>query len=240
MIIKNICRIKSCLSCKTSALSYITPNLKLTMRFTEMLLFAACALFPTLLVTGSPTDLERLQPTVLQDAEQGNAIRDLLVSRQYYCPTNKYICETKYCCTKGWGCCSSLSFFISLTWLSAYLYIPDGGCCSPGWVPLSFQSSISLFSILNRTYCVITPDKEIGCCPNGKLCYGNPKWGQQFPMAEATANREFVYTLSILQRTEILEDVIITPGSFFFWCSPCIYAWWIFCLFVCNNFKLTN
>jgi hypothetical protein len=171
---------KSCLSWKASALSQVTPTL--TMRgFTEMLLFAACTLFSTSLVAGAPENLYHLQPSVKHDAQQGSAIRDLLVSREYVCGSNQYICETKYCCDGGWGCCSSLLFFNSLTWLSAYLYIPDGSCCQPGWVPLDFQSSISLLTIYNRTYCVKTPDGEIGCCPNKKLCYGNPKWGQQFP-----------------------------------------------------------
>lgn len=74
-----------------------------TMQFTQMLLLAACTVFP--LVAGNS-----FEPTGSYAAEKRDtAIRDLLVQRNY-CRGGFFCVDDNHCCPNGWGCCAGLLF----------------------------------------------------------------------------------------------------------------------------------
>jgi hypothetical protein len=82
------------------------------MRFTEMFLLAACALFPTLLVAGNNVGLEETVKFEIQ-GKRDIAIRNLLVPRGVNCNgyDGFYCVAAPNCCIDGWGCCAGMLFF---------------------------------------------------------------------------------------------------------------------------------
>lgn len=85
--------------------STVTPTSTMQ-RLTEVLLLAACMLFPALFVNG----LQGIQPTVkYQPVRRQAVIRGLLVLRQSLCPNGFNECEAIGCCPLGWNCCSGSS-----------------------------------------------------------------------------------------------------------------------------------
>ena len=82
------------------------------MRFTEVLLLATCALFPTLLVAGNTVGLEQTVKFDIQ-GKRDVAIRNLLVPRSVDCDGyDGFICvAAPHCCIDGWECCAGLLFF---------------------------------------------------------------------------------------------------------------------------------
>lgn len=78
----------------------------------------------------------------------------------YYCPAPGYTCEYYYCCPNvNYRYCRGESWLLdpghpdSLIWHTNLISI-GGTCCWPGY------------------YCVLCSNGVIGCCPNGRPCYG--------------------------------------------------------------------
>ena len=82
------------------------------MRFTEMLLLAACVLFPPLLVAGNNVGFTETVKFDIQ-GKRDIAICNLLVLRNVDCNGyDGFICvAAPHCCVDGWGCCAGLFFF---------------------------------------------------------------------------------------------------------------------------------
>ena len=170
-------------------------------RFTEVLLLVACTLLPPLFVDG----LQVLHSTVKYNGQRKDAvIRGLLVTRQHFCSTGYFICESTGCCPTKWHCCRGLSLpptfefhrraKISQTVTAAILRKLFGTS--------QFQLiwSISCY----RSYCVFASNGVIGCCPNGKICTGPARdpSTSTINLPPTVTHREFLYIAWIPQCTE--------------------------------------
>ena len=144
-------------------------------RFTELLILVASTLPPLPVSFVNGLQFEALQPSIKNIPLRTDAtIRGLLVPRQFFCPSGFGACVDMVCCPINWICCGGLS-------LSPYFEFKFhrrakiSQTAKPAANPRKFfwlQVSIVWSRFCYRTYCVLGTNGIVGCCPDGKLCFG--------------------------------------------------------------------